>query len=445
MNSQPEPPLAVHGIDFGTSTSLIMVGRPGTAPLLIRDPLAAHGEVGVPTSVCARPDGSLAVGFEAERIKQLRIRDYRTGFKLDVGLEKTDLLGGRGYSPDQLMAEVIRFLRARALAAVPAEPAVVVLTVPVKWQEWTRGLAVAACASAGYDPAAVRLHTEPVAALAGLGPLPGRTVVYDLGGGTFDCAVAVDDGDGPQIYGEPYGLRHVGGRAFDDLVLRHVRGAFPQAELVFKPAEGEQAAADVDPDVLRRRVQLREKCVEAKIELSFIETTEKLLSEVNPAVLLTLDRATLSKLIGGLVEETVDECERMLKALALAPGEIAQFLQIGGSSRIPLTGDRLGKRFRRAVTIIEEPELAVVRGATSLALQLAAPATKVSEPTTDLDPRPALVPGRSLWKDPSPEPGPVPSPEPDPVPSPEPGPAPPPDEPEHRLGNYDPARNLFDE
>jgi molecular chaperone DnaK (HSP70) len=426
VTSQPDQPVA-HGIDFGTSTSLIMVGRPGVPSLLVKDPLAAHGEVGVPTSVCARPDGSLAVGFEAERIKQLSIRDYRTGFKLEVGMEKADHLGGRSYSPDQLMAEVIRFLRGRALAVIPAEPAAVVLTVPVKWQEWTRDLAVAACADAGYDPAAVRLETEPVAAMAGLGPLPGRTVVYDLGGGTFDCAVAVDDGHGPQIYGEPFGLRHVGGRAFDERVLRHLRDTYPQAERVFEPAAGQRAREDVDPDLLRRRVQLREKCVEAKIELSFIESTRKLLSEVNPAVLVSLDRATLSTLIGDLVEETADECERMLKGLGLAPGEIAQFLQIGGSSRVPLTAERLAKRFGRPVTILEEPELAVVRGATELALRTTAFAP-------DQAARPAPVP-----------PAPVP---PAPVP---PAPDPPHDAPAQPGGTqprritFDPARNLWDE
>ena len=84
MTDQAVTPV-VHGIDFGTSTSMIMAGRPGVPALEIQDPIAVHREVGFPTSVCARPDGSLAVGYGAERIKLIRIEDYRTGFKLEVG------------------------------------------------------------------------------------------------------------------------------------------------------------------------------------------------------------------------------------------------------------------------------------------------------------------------------------------------------------------------
>ena len=404
---------------------MIMVGRPGMAPLLIKDPLAARGEVGIPTSVCARPDGSLAVGFEAERIKLMRIGSYRTGFKLEVGLEKTDVLGGVSYSPDQLMGEVIRFLRERALAAVAADPAAVVLTVPVAWQEWTRDQALAACVTAGYDPALVSLETEPVAAMAGLGPLPGWTVVYDLGGGTFDCAVALDNGDGPRIYGEPFGLRHIGGRAFDDQVLRHLRDSFEQAAAIFAPADGE-----IDDDILRRRIQLREKCVEAKIELSFIATTQKLLSELDPAVLWSLDRAGFTTLIGALVDETVNECGRMLKTLELAPEDIGQFIQIGGSSRMPVTRTRLTHRFERPVRILEEPELAVVRGAMELALRLAAPAPAPPEPQPAAEPVPPTVAAHTPAADPAAPTGPQ---------------AAPPAEPRYRHKTFRPDQNPFDE
>ena len=90
----------VNGIDFGTSTSMIMVGRAGLDPLLIRDPAAVYGEVGFATSVCVRRDGSVAVGVEAERIKLIRIQDYRTGFKLEMGELINHRLGSADYTPD---------------------------------------------------------------------------------------------------------------------------------------------------------------------------------------------------------------------------------------------------------------------------------------------------------------------------------------------------------
>ena len=279
----------VHGIDFGTSSSMIMIGRPGLPLLEIKDPLALRGEVGIPTSVCARADGSLAVGLDAERVKLMHVADYRTGFKLDVGRPVIHRLGGTDYSPTDLMAAVIRFLRDCALAVVPAEPSAVVLTVPVAWEDWTRDQALEACGAAGYDLSVVHLETEPVAAMAGLGPLTGTTVIYDLGGGTFDCAIVVQTDDGQEIYGPPGGLRHVGGRAFDERVVRLVRDRFPQAEKVFAPDSvpgdptrsggSEPGAAAAVIDLLRRRFQLREKCVEVKVELSLLAHTEKWLTE----------------------------------------------------------------------------------------------------------------------------------------------------------------------
>lgn len=372
MSRQPEGGLVVHGIDFGTSTSMIMVGRPGTALLQIKDPKAARGEIGVPSSVCARPGGSLAVGLAAERIKLIYIRDYRTGFKQDIGRPISYRMGGVAYSPDDLMAVVLRFLRERALTVVPTEPAAVVLTVPARWQQWNRDLAVKACAAAGYDPALVHLETEPVAALASLESVDDTTVIYDLGGGTFDCAVAMRGGAGPEIYGEPGGLPDAGGRALDDRVLRHVRDTYPQAQQLFAP-ETDAPQEDPDTEVLRRRIGLREKCTDTKIELSDDEHTDKLLVELDPPEILSMDRAALEHVIEDLVEETVQECARMLEELGLPYAEIGHFLQIGGSSRIPLTTERLTARFGRPVRVAEEPDLAVARGAAELALRITGP------------------------------------------------------------------------
>jgi molecular chaperone DnaK (HSP70) len=414
----------VHGIDFGTSTSMIMVGRAGLDPLLIRDPAAVYGEVGFATSVCVRRDGSVAVGVEAERIKLIRIQDYRTGFKLEMGELINHRLGSADYTPDELMAEVIRFLRERALAEVAVEPDLALVTVPVAWEARIRDLAMSACVTAGYDPARVRLETEPVAALAGLGPIPGRTVVYDLGGGTFDCVVALDAGGGPRIISAPCGIPQVAGRAFDDRILRHVRDTFPQAAKVFA------RHTDLTDDVLRQRVQLREKCTEAKVALSFRQFHEALLSELDPEETLELERPALDGLIRDLVEQTVDECERMLSSVEMSWSDIDQCVLIGGSSRVPMVRERMRERSGRPVQVLVEPELAVVRGATALALDL-------------VTPPPRLVP----------EPDPVPA-EPDP-PEPERGRAEPPapasrDETAPRTGAErvpppNPARNLFRE
>ena len=170
--------------------------------------------------------------------------------------------------------------------------------------------------------------------MAGLGHVPGRTVIYDLGGGTFDCVLAFDAGGGPGILGDPFGLPQIGGRAFDDRILHHSRETFAQVAKIF--------AADADDaEVLRRRIQLREKCVRAKIQLSFITFTEDMLSELDPPEMLELDRAVLAGMIDDLVEQTVAECERMLHSLNRSWPDVDQCVLIGGSSRVPLVEQRM--------------------------------------------------------------------------------------------------------
>lgn len=365
----------VHGIDFGTSTSMIMIGARDRPELLVRDPAATQGQVGIPTSVCARSDGTLAVGHEAERIKRLRIRDYRTGFKLEIGRQISHQLGTTRLTPEQLMTTVIQFLRSRALADVATEPDLLVMTVPVAWEGRTRDFAMEACVEAGYDPVRIQLRTEPVAALASLDVGPGTTLVYDFGGGTFDCVVALDTGTGPQVLGSAYGLPDVGGRALDDRVLRYLRDTFPQVEEIFAAhASSAVSGSVVDAAALISRFQLRERCVQAKIDLSVFEFHQELLSELEPPEMFELDCARLNDLIKDLVAATVDECERMLRELGMAWSDIDRCVLVGGSSRVPLVRERLEARSKQQVIMRPEPELAVVRGATAVARGIAWPA-----------------------------------------------------------------------
>ncbi|MGH3995602.1 MAG: hypothetical protein ACRDSN_24430, partial [Pseudonocardiaceae bacterium] len=68
----------VHGIDFGTSTSSIMVGRRDGSIAKVRDPASPHGSFAVPSSICMQKDGAIAVGTAAERSRRTRPEDYRS-------------------------------------------------------------------------------------------------------------------------------------------------------------------------------------------------------------------------------------------------------------------------------------------------------------------------------------------------------------------------------
>jgi molecular chaperone DnaK len=362
----------LHAIDFGTSNSAIIVGHEDGTLVRVRDPASPSESSSIRTSVCVLRDGRVAVGHAAENAKRLRAGAYRSEFKREFGDRTPTSLGGREMTPDEMTTQVLQFLREQAQHTVPGEPGRVVITVPAAWEASNHELMRKAADRAGYDAATVELVPEPVAALAyafggSHDPTADSTaLVYDLGGGTFDCAVARGTARGHEILGEPGGLDDVGGAAFDRLLLGLVRGRFPAAATLL-----DGPAADLD--VLRRRLVLKDSCESFKCQLSVTSQHEDLLSELMPPVVLDLTRADLEALVRPLLEESIAECERLLDSLGLNWQDVGRVVPVGGSSRIPLVGQLLAARTGRAVLRVDEPEMAIVHGAALIARTPVAP------------------------------------------------------------------------
>jgi molecular chaperone DnaK (HSP70) len=357
----------LHAIDFGTSNSAVIVGYGDGTLTQVRDPASPAESSSIRTSVCVLRDGQVAVGHAAENAKRLRAGAYRGEFKREFGDRTPTTLAGRPMTPDEMTVEVLRFLREQAQGAVPGEPERVVITVPASWEAGNRDLMRTVAGLAGYDPAAVRLIAEPVAALAYAfaehhDPADRMTaLVYDLGGGTFDCAVARGTAQGHEILGEPGGLDDVGGAAFDRLLLGLIRDRFGE------PAAALLDSAAGDPDVLRRRLMLKDRCEAIKCQLSVTGNHEDLLSELVPPGVLDLARAELEALIRPLLAETLAECDDLLARLGLGWADVDRVVPVGGSSRIPLVGQLLAERTRRPVLRVDHPEMAIVHGGALIA------------------------------------------------------------------------------
>ncbi|MFJ8013890.1 Hsp70 family protein [Streptomyces sp. NPDC096339] len=351
----------VYGIDFGTSNSSIMVGTAEGGLVRVTDPVS--GQSAIPTTVGLAPDGRLLVGAAADRTKAQRPADYRRNFKRDIGSQTGQPLGERAYTPRELAARVLEFLREQAEKAVPGRPDRVVITVPVTWERSRRDEILKAAVEAGFPRKLVKLESEPVAAVratfADALQGPGTVLVYDLGGGTFDCAVAERQPDGRFEVLAKGGTETVGGADFTDSVVRLLRERFtgPVAEVLDGPA--------ADEDVLRRRHQLLDTCETAKIRLSHTTRHEALLAELREPVELTLERADLEERVRPALLGTLSVCESVLAEAGMTWEDLDRVVPVGGASRMPLVGAMLAERCGdvAAVQIVDEPELAVVRGA----------------------------------------------------------------------------------
>ncbi|MVO88060.1 Hsp70 family protein [Streptomyces sp. p1417] len=354
----------VYGIDFGTWTSALVVLRRGHPPLAVRDPVSPYGATSVRSAVCLLPDGSTVVGQAAVNARLQRPGWFRTEFKREFGEAFPHQLGERRFTTVQLTAEVLGFLVAQARAAVDAAPSRVVITVPATWEGNRRELMLAAAESAGLAPETVELLTEPVAAtvyaLHDHGMDRDRTVlVYDLGGGTFDLAVARGSTEGFAVLGAPGGLADVGGLAVDRAVLAMVHKRCPEAVAALRGA----AAGSDDPGVLRRAILLAEACTTYKHQLSVSSEHSDLLTMLDPPVEVTLTQHDLKEAVRPMLSDTAEECERVLRTHGLEWGDLDLIVPVGGSSRLPMVGDLLAERSGQTVLSVSEPELAVATGA----------------------------------------------------------------------------------
>lgn len=189
MPASPTPPTystPLLGIDLGTTNSLIAVWQDGEARLIPN----AVGEVLTPSVVSVDDDGSILVGQAAR--SRLTTHPERTAaaFKRFMGSDKRYALGEHRFTPEELSALVLGALKQDAEAHLGCAVSEAVISVPAYFSDEQRKRTVFAAELAGLK--VQRLINEPTAAAMAYGLHEQkfeRTLVFDLGGGTFDVTV----------------------------------------------------------------------------------------------------------------------------------------------------------------------------------------------------------------------------------------------------------------
>lgn len=174
------------GIDLGTTNSLIAVWRDGRAELIPN----ALGDCLTPSVVSVDEDGSILVGYAARARLTTHPERSAAAFKRFMGSDKRFELGGQSFSPEELSALVLSALKqdAEAWLGCPVQEAVI--SVPAYFSDEQRKRTCFAAELAGLK--VQRLINEPTAAAMAYGlheQQCERTLIFDLGGGTFDVTV----------------------------------------------------------------------------------------------------------------------------------------------------------------------------------------------------------------------------------------------------------------
>jgi multiple sugar transport system substrate-binding protein len=346
------------GVDLGTTflaAAVVREGRVETFPLGSRSAT-------IPAAVFRSENGEFLVGEAAVRRQIGEPQRVATEFKRRFGDSVPLLLGGAPYSPEALTAVLLERLVGMVSAREGGPPSSVCLCHPANWGPFKIDLLRHVVRLAGVTTQ-VRFVSEPVAAVVHYArreriDVGDIAAVYDLGGGTFDCAVLRRTASGFEILGRPEGIERLDGLDIDAAVFEHVRQSIPEAW------------ADLDigaPGALAAVTRLRQECVEAKEALSTDTAVAipVILPGLNTEVRLT--RAELEHLVREPLRATIHAMRRALVSAALTPADLRAVLLAGGFAQMPLVPQLVTEELGRPVAVDAHPKFAVALGAALLA------------------------------------------------------------------------------
>ena len=314
------------GIDFGTSNTVAVLASPGRPPRV----LSVDGSAWVPSAIYVDDDGTLSVGRDAERKARLAPERFEANPKRRVD-DGEILLGVRVVPVVDAIAAVLRRVGEEARRQLNGRAADEVhLTHPAQWGSSRQNILLAAARSAGLGTDRITLIPEPVAAAAHFASLPGKGLppgsslaVYDLGGGTFDCAVVGATAKGYTVLAES-GLADVGGVDFDQAIVDHLgRTVSTEDPARWQAISRPRTAAD-----RRAARSLREDVRAAKETLSRYAQTDLPMPDPFEDTLLT--RREFDALIRPVLTRTVDVLAETVRRAGLRPDRLAGVYLVGG-------------------------------------------------------------------------------------------------------------------
>jgi hypothetical protein len=335
------------------------------------------GSATMPSAVFATEDGTLLVGRDAERRARLDPSRFEPNPKRRID-EGTLLLGDSVLPVTEALGAVLRRVAEETIRQLGGErPDEVRLTHPAQWGPVRRTVLLSAARLAGFGSNLV-LVPEPVAAAAHFASFPGQELrqgqalaVYDLGAGTFDCAVVGVTQNGFAVLAED-GLPDLGGLDVDQALLEHVGREVSHRD----PGRWQRLLRPETTADRRAQRALREDVRAAKEALSRHPQTEVPMPEPFDDVLVT--RAELEALIRPSLLRSVELLASTVRSTGMAPANLAGVYLVGGSSRIPLVASLLVEHLRVVPTSLDQPETAVALGAHGV------PQDGVSQRTQDL-------------------------------------------------------------
>jgi len=363
------------GIDLGTTNSVVAVMENGTPKVIPNH----EGERTTPSVVGYTRDGEFIVGRAARNQAVTNPKNTVYSAKRFIGMHYSERkdeaskmpyavkqssgdkvvfeLGGKDIAPPEISAKVLTKLKESAEAYLGQSVTQAVITVPAYFNDSQRQATKDAGRIAGLE--VLRIINEPTAAALAYGmdkKHNQKIAVYDFGGGTFDVSI-LEVGDNVVEVLATNGDTHLGGDNIDECLIDFLVGEFKK-----------QTSMDVSKDPMAMQ-RLREAAEKAKIELS--STTK---ADINLPYLtadasgpkhlaLSLSRPQFEQMVDTIIEKTIEPCRSALRDAGLSVEQVDEVVMVGGSTRIPLVGEKVKAFFRKEPNRSVNPDEVVAVGA----------------------------------------------------------------------------------
>lgn len=324
------------GIDLGTTNSIIS-GYDGKDLVIFNNP---EQEKLTPTAIYIDKKGNKYFGSRAYNAAVRNPDNAALLFKRFIGSKKKIHIASVGLilTPEECSAEILKTLYNYLPDEVRRNNLGTVITVPAAFNQMQKDATLVAAKLAGIGK--VALMQEPVAAIMSVMKISdnedGIFLVYDLGGGTLDIAIAENISGQVNLLSHG-GIAMCGGRDFDKAIFEDLVKPW----LLENFSLPENFSKDPAYKVLNRMAIW--SCEKAKIELSKKESVIISLpeTEVNLRDLkgeeiyidIHMNREEYNNIIKDKINESISAIEDSLKKAGLKSSDIGKIVFVGGPTQ----------------------------------------------------------------------------------------------------------------
>ncbi len=345
------------GIDLGTTYSAIAhvnkYGRPEIIP-------NREGDDITPSVVLF--DEVPIVGRMAKNAATERSDDTVQWVKRNMGdPEWRGPRNGRQNTAEDVSAIILRRLKDDAEAYLNETIDRAVISVPAFFDDSRRKATIDAANIAGFE--VLQIINEPTAGALAFGidaRSSGVTLVYDLGGGTFDVTIMRAGSDELEVI-STLGARQLGGIEWDARLMEWLDDEFVRLGGI------------THLDNPKTEQVLREAAEQAKHALSMHVSTKVYLTVQGETKTIEVTREKFEELTVDLLAETERIMEMAREDAGIEWHSISRVLLIGGSTRMPAVVSLVQRLTGKSSPVEVHPDKAVALGAAIQANLLGGP------------------------------------------------------------------------